>query len=472
MKDNLLTFCQVNIVDEKKHYQLERINLILNQGDMICLTGMSSSGEDSILRYLCGEAHRIGGKVIVGGKVMAKDYIEKDMIHHFFMASRDEMDRENLNIMEYLVLVSRMKSQKLLWNENRGRKRAEDVLKAFGLDMDVFTSCKDLSPVQKRILYLAKAYAAQTKVILIQDEYEEFTEDDFKEYEKAIYLLKSTRAALLIVTKNLRFASRFADVTCIFKDYHIVKKIYKASDAYEKLYAYITSGLTSVEQKKVEKSLERYCARFKVNGQTIMIRVNGGETVILKVKDTSEQWRLFSLLSGEWGRQIQVSLDQAGWFYARKRVQYRNRIVSIRSFSGESELFGNLSVGENLMLPNVNKIKLPFLFRRKKAEKAMERQLEREIGVRISQDNLAIQYPIDAVKVLMERWRIFAPKVLILQNPFFNQDYECRGLLSEWIRELSKYGTSIIIISPNEYDYKEIFDRVINIDDRNEGYEE
>ena len=92
--------------------------------------------------------------------------------------------------------------------------------------------------------------------------------------------------------------------------------------------------------------------------------------------------------------------------------------------------------------------------------------MERQLG---NEKNLLMES--GRLKVILERWKIFAPKLVILRMPFLNMDYDCRQEINHWMQDLTQEGTSFVIITSEIYDYKELYHRIWNFKDgeRNES---
>lgn len=463
MKKNQVAFYQAYIQDQKGQFCLEKINLLINQGEVICLTGLSNAGETVILQYLCGSARRIKGKIIINGQEMKRKYISEEKKKYFYLSSMEEIETKDLNLMEYLMLLSREKIGFKIWDEKENKKEAEKLLRSVGMNMEATVQCRDLSTVEKRILYLLRAVYSGTEIIMFHDEYEDLAGNDLNRYEKIIRRMKEKGFSFIIVTKNVRFAARFADVTCIFKDYHITKKFYRNRKSREEMSMFITSPVGMANNNNW-KQKERYRADIVLPGMTERqtLFVNAGEILLVKVKDTGSLINLFLTLCGKNAGLEHIFLDGKRLRSVTLNNQYKNKIIFIRSFSDSGEVFENISAGENLMIPNVKKVH-PFHFRRMETvEKAMERQLGNEKNLLMESGRL---------KVILERWKIFAPKLVILRMPFLNMDYDCRQEINHWMQDLTQEGTSFVIITSEIYDYKELYHRIWNFKDgeRNES---
>ena len=137
MKKNQVAFYQAYIQDQKGQFCLEKINLLINQGEVICLTGLSNAGETVILQYLCGSARRIKGKIIINGQEMKRKYISEEKKKYFYLSSMEEIETKDLNLMEYLMLLSREKIGFKIWDEKENKKEAEKLLRSVGMNMEL-----------------------------------------------------------------------------------------------------------------------------------------------------------------------------------------------------------------------------------------------------------------------------------------------------------------------------------------------
>lgn len=463
MKKNYVAFYQTYIQDQKGYFCLEKINLLINQGEIVCLTGLSNAGEAAILQYLSGNAKRIKGKISINGKDVNQKYISEEVKKDFYLSSMEEMENKDLNLMEYLMILSCEHFCPQLWNEKENKKRAEQLLHESGMNMEVTSKCWNLRPVEKRILYLLRAGYSGAKMIMIHDEYEDISEDELERYDEIIRRMKERGFSFIIMTKNVRFAAKFADVTCIFKDYHIIKKFYRNQETQESISSYITRSVGVLKKSNEYERKEKYRAEIILHGvkERQRFSVNTGEILLIKTEDTRSLMKLFSVLCGK-------SSGLANVFFRGKKLspttlgnQYKNKIIFIRSFSDPKEVFRNISIGENLILPNVKKIH-PFHFRRiESAEKAMAKQLGSEGELLTEAGRL---------KIILERWKIFAPELVVLKTPFLNLDYDCRQNINKWMQELVQEGTSFIILTSEIYDYKKIYHRIWEFkDERNYG---
>lgn len=340
MKKSLAVFCHADLWDERKSYRLKNLNLLLREGEVLCLTGLSNAGEEAVFHYFRKKAWPIKGKIILDGREVRYPG-DTGKTGCFFWMPEDNVAEENLSVMEYLMLLPDGRFQNFFWNDRKQRKKTKEILQLFGMPFTADMKYQGLSAAEKKILILIRGFVLGASVILLNDEYEEMEEQDFVQYKKAMDRLRENGTGFLVITKNIRFMAYFADAVYVFKNHRVIKKLYKNENLYHDLCSCLVQPLKLGKGHEPLKEEERYRVEFPAHYKLsqAFFAVNKGEVVILKVKSTQEQVRLFAALSGQVRSGIQIRLDGRVLPCEEQSFQFKNRIVAIRSFFGESELF-------------------------------------------------------------------------------------------------------------------------------------
>jgi hypothetical protein len=67
------------------------------------------------------------------------------------------------------------------------------------------------------------------------------------------------------------------------------------------------------------------------------------------------------------------------------------------------------------------------------------------------------------ITLLLERWLIFRPEVLILVDPYLKTDEVGCGIVTDYIQKFTSEGVAVIILASKPYRLESICDRIINI---------
>jgi len=130
--------------------------------------------------------------------------------------------------------------------------------------------------------------------------------------------------------------------------------------------------------------------------------------------------------------------------YNKVEDYVRNRIVSVANLGCTDELLTRMSAGENLVMQSFHKIPAPQYFMcSHMLGRVLNDQLE--FGPFPSDGNLRQMEINDYIVLVLERWYIYRPKVLVLFEPFAHCDLYGVSLIQSYIKKFTAIGTTVII---------------------------
>jgi ABC-type sugar transport system ATPase subunit len=204
------------------------------------------------------------------------------------------------------------------------------------------------------------------------------------------------------------------------------------------------------------------------SGVRLNLQFKSGEiTTFLSLnKDTEE--RIFCSLSG---RKID---DHASYLILRRTnnmLKYNdfiyNRIISIDHL-GEANRDGTMptmTAAANVLLPSMGKLNSFEYILNEKGLNSVADSMLASSGWDYSAEKVSDMTTNERIRIIMERWKLFKPRVLIFHNPFGNCDSYGVALVKSYMRYFAKEGTAVIIIK-NRHEYiSEFSDRIIKVDD-------
>lgn len=122
-------------------------------------------------------------------------------------------------------------------------------------------------------------------------------------------------------------------------------------------------------------------------------------------------------------------------------------------------MFEHMTVGENLMLPSLEKISFWDYIRSSRNIRKMI--LEENHNLKdVKAEELGIN---ERIQMTLERWYIFNPLVLILFEPFALCDVNGVDIVKKYVKKFSNNGTTVIIVSTREEYVGDISDQIMHI---------
>ena len=193
----LLEVTKVDIKYYGSSFELRDVNLTLSKGQSLVVYGMENSGKTTLLRSLCGLEEYCSGSILLEG-IELKELSQKDMDVGFTFDRR---------VLESKATVEDTISypMKLRGIESRAIERYLDMT-ASRLDLPLQLQIKSLSDLQVAKLILARLFAVDRRLYLIDDVWKDLPKDE--QNLVIAYLKENIRGKSVIVATDDRALAR------------------------------------------------------------------------------------------------------------------------------------------------------------------------------------------------------------------------------------------------------------------------
>jgi len=467
MKKDILRVQNFNM-EYNASLKLVDVSLCLMAGETVGFLGLDNSGKNLLVDILCGEEGYFQGYIFVEGKRIIH---MEDLHKHVYKISISNFLIENWSVADYIYLLS--ESSFGVYQRKNLVERANLLIKKLGLDLDASKELKSLTELEKRLVDLVKAYSKEAKILVIEDNFEGCSSDEIRMFKTALNKITEDRMAAIIDSYSAQVLSILSDKYIIFKGGRIVKKCNKSyirdNNHLEKflLGSTVTSRKKALDSYKNEQNSSSdiiYSVRNMIlkKGKT-RFDFYRGEVVSILDLDIYEEKHIFDMLSGrDIDKNMEIYLEQNYCSFNDITDFVKHKIVSVGNLGGRDELLLQMSIGDNLIIPSLNKIKpLDYVFSRHKILKVLENEVKNNIME--SNDYVSDMTANDFIVLLLERWYIYRPKVLILYEPFFHCDIFGISLVKSYIKKFTGIGTTVIIVKSRKEYAEDISDRIISI---------
>lgn len=195
-------------VYRRKILALSQVNLLIQRGEFVYLTGKTGSGKTSLLKSLYAELPVEEGEAHVAGFDLAK------------INFRDiPFLRRKLGIVfqDFQLLADRTVNQNLFfvmratgWNSNEKiNKRAHQVLTLVGLPTKGFKMPHELSGGEQQRVCIARALINQPEVILADEPTGNLDPETAEEIIALLHEISSAGATVIMATHNHQMIRKF-----------------------------------------------------------------------------------------------------------------------------------------------------------------------------------------------------------------------------------------------------------------------
>ena len=450
-------------------------NLTLRAGATHALLGANGAGKSTLSRVISGHIGRDSGAIRYRGAPLDARSPREALDAGIAMVMQETSLAPDLSVLENIFLPDLGRPGRL--SRTTMRRRAEEILSDLGqagaLSLDA--EAGELSAAQRQLVEIAKALALKANLIIFDEPTASLSPSEVERLFDVIARLKSAQCAIVFVSHRLEEVFAISDEITVMREGRTVA----ASVA--------TSSLNQTELVRLMVGRELgaiYAARTPAasRGEPVLsVRGLKAPPLVREVSFDLHRGEILGLggLVGA-GRSETVEAifglrPRAGGEVRLEGRPFapRTPAQAIRAGLGfvaedrrRQSIVPDLSVRENLLLGHLGAHRgfgLGYARRERRIAELMER-LELPAR-RLAEPNLLNFSGGMQQKIIIARWLLLEPKVLILDEPTKGVDIGTRASIYAILRDVAATGAAIVIISSEFEELLGLAERVVVLSD-------
>lgn len=188
---------------------LKGIDMVVEQGEVVCVIGPSGSGKSTFLRCLNRLEEINSGKVVVAGDDMADQSIDINLAReNIGMVFQDFNLFPHYTVEENIILAP---MEVLGVSEEEAKQKAKDLLAQVGLEDKLHAYPDSLSGGQKQRVAIARALAMDPDIMLFDEPTSALDPEMVGEVLDVMKDLARSGMTMVVVTHEMGFAREMGD---------------------------------------------------------------------------------------------------------------------------------------------------------------------------------------------------------------------------------------------------------------------
>lgn len=188
---------------------LKGIDMVVEQGEVVCVIGPSGSGKSTFLRCLNRLEEINSGKVVVAGDDMSDQSIDINLAReNIGMVFQDFNLFPHYNVEENIILAP---MEVLDVSEEEAKQQAKDLLAQVGLEDKLHAYPDSLSGGQKQRVAIARALAMNPDIMLFDEPTSALDPEMVGEVLDVMKDLARSGMTMVVVTHEMGFAREMGD---------------------------------------------------------------------------------------------------------------------------------------------------------------------------------------------------------------------------------------------------------------------
>ena len=343
---------------------------------------------------------------------------------------------------------------------------AEALFKKLNLEVDVYAKMKDLTVAKQQMVEIAKAVSHDANIVIMDEPTSALTDAEVEDLFRIIADLKSRNVAIIYISHKMDEIFRISDDITVFRDGTYVGTDRAANLNNEKLIEMMVGRKITNMFPKIPCPIGD--VMFKVENlnsgkqvKNVSFEVHKGEILgfagLVGAGRTETMETIFGMRHKDSGR---IWLNGKELNIKSPRDAIDNKIGLLTEDRRGNGIFGLLSITDNTTVANWGAYGLPM------NNKQMLKDTE-EYNTKLRTKTPTWETRImnlsggNQQKVLLARWLLTAPDVLIVDEPTRGIDVGAKSEIHELLSKLAGEGKAIIVISSEMPEVMGISDRIV-----------
>ncbi|MDR1000633.1 MAG: ATP-binding cassette domain-containing protein [Clostridiales bacterium] len=449
---------------------LDHVSLTIKSGTVHALMGENGAGKSTLMKCLFGVYAKDSGRIILEGKEVdfksSKDALENGvaMVHQELNQALKRSLMDNLWLGRYPVKFGVIVDEK---------KMLRDTLAIFselGVTADPKRVMGTMPIAERQMAEIAKAVSFRTKVIVFDEPTSSLTEKEVEHLFQIIKTLRERGCGIIYISHKIEEILRISDEVTIMRDgAHIATKPASELSIDQIIKMMVGRELSSRFPQKSNKPDEVSLEVTSLTGMynhlnDVSFTARKGEILGFAGLDGSGRTEslesIFGIVTRKSG-EIKLFGKEARNGSARESI--KNGFGLLTEERRATGILGILNIRENTVISSIKKHLRWRTFLSSKSMKSDTSWSIKAMNIKTPSQETKLRSLSggNQQKVIMGRWLLTDPKVLMLDEPTRGIDVGAKYEIYQLIIDLASKGATILMVSSEMPELLGVCDRII-----------
>ena len=445
---------------------LKDVQLHVKRGEVLALLGENGAGKSTLMKAIIGLHQPDSGTMTFEGKPYSARSPVDAMNAGISMIHQELNPEPHLTIAESIFL-KRESMNGIFLNKKAQNERAQKILDDFNFPYPATTVMKKLTIAQMQMVEIIKAVSSNARMIIMDEPTSSLDSEETNHLFQVIRDLKAQNVAIIYISHRMEEIFEICDSVAVFRDGTYVGARSMENVTRPELISMMVGREVSNVFPKITVPIGETV--FKVEGlcgkgfSDISFEVHAGEILGfsgLVGSGRSETMRaIFGLDRLESGK---IYLEGKEIRIRSPREAINQGIAMVNEDRKDYGLCLFRSIRENISLPNLpSRQKGLLLNQRREKQECNEYSQLLTVKTPSIENNAFSLSGGNQQKVVIAKWIMANPKVLILDEPTRGVDVGAKSEIHALMGKFAQEGMAIIMISSELPEVMGMSDRIL-----------
>ncbi len=469
MNEQILKMTNINKTFSGVHV-LKNVDFELRSGEVHALMGENGAGKSTLMKILTGIYKADSGEIFVFNK-KCDFHSVKDSQNAGIAIIHQELNLiPDLTVAGNIFLGREFLTSSIFINDKKMNEEASKILNYVGANIDPCEKVKNLTVGKQEMVEIAKAVSFDSKILILDEPTATLTEMEVNELFRIMQELKSKGIAMVYISHRMNEIKTISDRVTVLRDgEYIATNDTKNLSNDEIIKMMVGREIISETPNYVTKkdlsevSLEVKNLSSKNKFKNISFKLHKGEILGICGLMGAGRTELALAICGA------DKLSTGEIFVSGKKVSFKKPYDAVNKgicyLSEDRKRFSILpekSVAENTVLASLeNYVKRGFINNKKIYNDAKTQNLKLKTKMSNVNEKIKNLSGGNQQKAIIARWLLKNSDIFIFDEPTRGIDIGAKSDIYALIKKLALRNKSIIVISSEFAEIKNLADRVL-----------
>lgn len=473
-----MTRISLSATNVSKHYggvtALADGNIEVQGGQVVALLGANGSGKSTLSKIITGVVAPDGGQLLLDNaparfsSPQAAKKLGITAVYQELSLIPDMTVAENIWLThEPLFLGFRL-------DKRVRKKKTQDLLDLFAgavsPNLTPNAPVKDLTPDERQIVEILKALSIDPRLIILDEATASLDSQQVSRLFELVNQWKADGKAIVIVSHRMDEIFRIADTAMVLRNGSTVGKLTIAETNEQEIVELMIAGSKPADIVTEEQSLDDAPVRLDIQHlrtdklKGISLSLRDGELLGIGGLQGQGQSDLLMALFGAIPYRGEVILGERPVHFTHPKQAIKHDVTLVPGDRGREGLLLNRSILDNIMLPSWGDYDAPIKMGKARGD---AETIAKELNIVMSNLDAPVSSLSggNAQKVVIGKWLLREPKLLLLNDPTKGIDVGAKEELYTLLARLRKLGTAILFYSSDDEELLGLCDRILVMHD-------
>ena len=433
---------------------LRQVDFSVEGGEICALLGENGAGKSTLMNILGGVLQPDEGTIELDGKRVSF-HSPAQSLHAGIAFIHQELNLINdLRVYENMFIGREIRTPAGFINDQEERRQTEDLFRKLDIGIDPLSKVSLLDASYKQIVEISRALMMKASILIMDEPTTSLTDPEIERVFDMLRTLKKQQVGVVFISHKLREVMEICDTYAVLRDGVLVSSGLVRDTSIPLISRDMVGHdvrTESLEQNADlgEEVLRLHNLTLEPYYRNVSLQVRAGEVLGVTGLLGDGRSEVFRTVFGDMGKyQGQILIKGSPGRIKSTRQALKMGVAYMPRNRKENAIIKDMDILDNgtiVTLPRLTRMGL--IRRREQLEQFEEQRNHLQIKMGSPRDAIGSLSGGNQQKVVLAKWLMTHPRLLILDNPTQGVDVGAKEEIYDIILQLARSGVAVVVLS-------------------------